>query len=170
MSTDRENLDKIRVALDTEGDAKQIAREGVNLVAKVLTNHADCGGAAWKRPALAPHLDYSEAILVRMSDAFAHLRTLLRSDITPKVKNQSVQMRHASIEDTMAVIAGLALLYNARPAIRVSEAGTPPSDVAGPSRRKCANCGRQGDAIYAADGLCPCTDYANWISKTPTDN
>lgn len=183
------NIDTIINALSREdgADAYWIAQAGCGLVATLLAKNADYGGSAWQRPALAPHLDPGTAILCRMSDKIARLQTLLASALTPRVNE--------SIEDTLRDLAGYCLLYLARPVEdpvgashredakdakqEVNHGDTEgtenaprstPIAAAPVSRPKCANCDRQGNAADSARGLCPCTNYVNWIPKSITEN
>lgn len=88
-------------------DQQRIAAIGLQLITTLLAKNRDYGCSAWKRPVLAPNCNPGEAIMVRMSDKIERIQNLKSRDNAPEIDE--------SIEDTLADLAGYAILELARP-------------------------------------------------------
>ena len=99
--------ERIQQALTSDDpDRRRIAQVGIQLIGTLLKKNADYGSSAWRVPLAAPHLSASDAILVRISDKVARIANL-SSGHTPEVQE--------SLEDTIADLAGYAILLLAKP-------------------------------------------------------
>lgn len=103
-----DQLAELRAALEDEGaDRRKIADVGLSIVQLLLRKNKDYGSSVFKSPVLAPSMDAGSAILVRMSDKISRLNNLLQAEAQASVDE--------SIDDTLADLAGYAILYLARP-------------------------------------------------------
>lgn len=81
---------------------KALQHVSVDVAELLLRKNADYGDSVFNPPRLAPHLDAMDAVLVRMSDKIARLRSLSEQDA--KVEDESV-------DDTFRDLIGYCLLW-----------------------------------------------------------
>ncbi len=85
----------------TEPDLiKAIQQQCDKLKTVLVRKNTDYGASAFSRPALAPGVDPTTAILVRMSDKISRLNNLRGTE----------QPNYEAIEDTILDLAGYAIL------------------------------------------------------------
>lgn len=87
---------------DTGAAQQRLAKIGTEIVTTLLRKNADYGDTGQKPPILAKNLSADVGLLVRMSDKFARLETLLNGN-KPEVEE--------SVNDTMLDLAGYCILY-----------------------------------------------------------
>jgi len=97
-------INRIKDALDSEGDQVRIATVGLEVVDLLLRKNTDYGGSAYQRPILAPHLDPMTAMECRMSDKIARLITLCE-------KPRGAELVDETLEDTYRDLIGYMILY-----------------------------------------------------------
>lgn len=98
-------FDKIREALADDGPAGILAEIGVENLATLLRKNSDYGSSGLTEPILFPGMTARQALLVRMSDKVARIKTLQHRG--PEVAE--------SLEDTMLDLANYCLLWVAVP-------------------------------------------------------
>jgi len=87
---------------DRGADQKLIAEEGLTWIALMLRKNKDYGSAIFKPAVLAPDVEVTATIRVRMSDKISRLSHLLK-DNDPEVEE--------SIDDTVRDLGAYCLLY-----------------------------------------------------------
>lgn len=102
------NFDRIRQAAAGQfgEDQRAIVTEGLAILDMLLRKNTDYGGSAWQTPLLASHLSPREAIQCRMSDKVHRLARLLSGEQAAVSE---------SVDDTMADLAGYAILWRSAP-------------------------------------------------------
>jgi len=100
---------------DLNENQRRIAETGIRILATLLRKNADYGSTVFDPPALAPEMDPGSAILVRMSDKIGRIANLVGREDRASVDE--------SLDDTLADLAGYAILYLARPQEPTTEDG-----------------------------------------------
>lgn len=91
----------------------RIAQTGVAWTSLVMRKYHDYGDSVWRPSVLAPEVNTSAAIRVRMSDKISRLSELF--------SGRQSQLKEETIDDTIADLGAYCLLYLARPSQPLSQ-------------------------------------------------